>query len=110
MGERDALFLRWELGQADAADEAALAELLRDPAARRAFARNARVAAALGAPADAARAPVPSPSGRPRRAKSLRLRRARPATGPRWAIAASVLLSVALGAYLLYALIKPEKF
>ena len=110
MGERDALFLRWELGQADAADEAALAELLRDPAARRAFARNARVAAALGAPAVAATAPapVPSPANRPRRAKSLRLRRARPATGPRWAIAASVLLSVALGAYLMQSLPRHE--
>ncbi|MBA3938922.1 MAG: hypothetical protein H0X38_15855, partial [Planctomycetes bacterium] len=45
MDDRDDLFLRWELGQADAADEAALAELLRDPATRRAFVRNARVAA-----------------------------------------------------------------
>jgi ferric-dicitrate binding protein FerR (iron transport regulator) len=97
MPERDELFVRWELGQTDAADEAALAEALRDPAARRAFARNARVAAALGAPAAAASGPRTAI-----RKRSARLRRARPAAST-WAMAAGVLLVVGLVGVLLFA-------
>lgn len=117
MRDRDELFLRWELGQAEAGDEAALAELLRDPAARRAFVRTARVAAALGAPrvdtaaVDAESVPDATPadgatnpsrvSARPRRVISSRFRRARPAAGLRWAIAAALVLAVGAAAILL---------
>ena len=97
MRERDELFLRWELGVADADDEAALNELLRDPAARRAFARHARIAAALGTPQSAsAVAPATARVAmRPRR-----MRRLRPAATPRLALAAGFALLVGVVALL----------
>lgn len=103
MSDRDDLITRWELGQTDANDEAVLAELLRDPAARRAFARNARVTAALGAPATISAKPLPTPafaSGTTRQRKAFRIRPARSARGPQWAVAASVLLIVGVVAML----------
>lgn len=47
MDDADDLLVRWELGQSTAEDEAALAGLLADPGRRRAFLRQARIAAAL---------------------------------------------------------------
>lgn len=85
MGEREEIFVRWELGLADAADEAALAEALRDPQARRDFARQARIAVALGAPRAA-------PARQPRRRLVVR-------PAPRvahWAIAAGIALLIGL--------------
>jgi hypothetical protein len=107
MTDRDEVFLRWELGQAGAGDEAALAELLRDPAARRAFVRSARVAAALGTPvagngASSADEAAPPPA-RPRRTTTSRLRRPRPAAWPRWAAAAVLVLACGLVAFILTA-------
>jgi ferric-dicitrate binding protein FerR (iron transport regulator) len=90
MPDHEELFLRWELDLADAGDEAALAELLCDPAMRRAFIRNARIAAALGAPLPAGA--MHPPRARPRR------------SAPRWAphrvSAAAVLLVAGLVALL----------
>ena len=92
MDEREGLFVRWELGLADAADEAALAEALRDPLARRDFARQARIAAALGVPRAAAARPL-------RRRPALR----RPARVVPWAIAAGIAALVGIAALALEA-------
>lgn len=89
MGDRGELFVRWELGLADVADEAALTEALRDPLARREFARQARIAVALGA----ARA---TPARQPRRRLVVR----RPASTVRWAVAAGLIVLVGLVALL----------
>lgn len=110
MPDRDDLIIRWELGQTDANDELALAELLRDPVARRVFARNARVAAALGAPATVSATPLPAPafvSGTTRQRKAFRIRPARSTRGPQWAIAASVALIVSVVALLMLTQQKP---
>ncbi len=104
MPDRDDLILRWELGQTTGADEVALAELLRDPAARRAFARNARVAAALGKPATVSAVPPSTTvftAGTTRQRKAFRIRPARGVRAPQWAVAASVLLIVGLVAFAL---------
>lgn len=85
MGERSDLFVRWELGLTDAADEAALAEALRDPQARRDFARQARIAVALGVPSVA-------PARQVRRRFAVR----RPASTVRWAVAAGLVALIGL--------------
>jgi ferric-dicitrate binding protein FerR (iron transport regulator) len=86
------LFTRWELGLADAADEAVLAELLRNPAQRRAFARQARIAAAL-----ARQTEVVLTSPRRLHRPPARIRR-RPFV---WALAASLLAAIGLAVVLL---------
>lgn len=100
MSERDELFVRWELGQADAADETALAEALRDPEARRAFARNARIAAALGTPVPKS-ATLASENLTPARPRTLRVRQPRQTTVPGWAMAAGLALTIGLTALLM---------
>lgn len=95
MSERDELFVRWELGQTDAADETALAEALHDPEARRAFARNARVAAALGTPDPDSAALTPSITTSAR-SRTPRIRRSHPTTVPGWAIAAGLAMTIGL--------------
>lgn len=77
------LFTRWELGLADQADAAALAVLLQDPGQRRAFLRQARVAALLAGQTGAQAAIRPS---RSRRRRVL------------WALAASLLCALGLAA------------
>lgn len=88
MPDHDDLFIRWELGQTDADDEAVLATLLQDPAQRRAFARQARIAAAL------CRQPL-AVATRPAAKRSRRVRTP-PNVIPRWALAASILLVVGI--------------
>lgn len=78
------LFTRWELGLADDADAAALADLLQDPGQRRAFVRQARVAALLAGKAGAQASPQP-----------VRSRRFT------WALAASLLCALGLAAVLI---------
>lgn len=100
MPDGEDLILRWELGQSDANDELALATLLRDPTARRAFLRNARIAAALGLSAPKAVAQAPEVAA-PIRPKALRIRRRPPSPAPRWAIAAGLALTIALAGLVL---------
>lgn len=76
------LFTRWELGLADEADAAALAVLLQDPVQRRAFMRQARVAALLAGSTGA------QASLRPIRRRFV------------WALAASLLCALGLAAVL----------
>ncbi len=86
------MIVRWELGISEAGDEAELARLLHDPAARRIFVRQARIATLLAtAPAARARphAPPPRPqrvTARPRRTPVPRGRQALI-----WAAAAAVI-------------------
>ena len=99
MPDHDELHIRWELSLTDADDEAALAALLQDPAQRRAFARHARIAAAL------CKKPLPIAT-RPRNTRAtpgLRPSRFTAHARPRWMLAASVL--VLLGGVTMFALL-----
>lgn len=77
MSDPAELFVRWELGLCNAADEAELAVLLRDPGQRRRFARHIRVSLALSE--------KPVVAARPVRRRSVPML---------WAAAASLLCAV----------------